>query len=561
MQILLTDSKEDEGWVDVKFPFDWDIVNIMRGLETRKFDRDRKVWQIPYHSLRDLKEELSNYKIIDKTHESSINIIIDEKGFRTSSGNEVKVNSKTNRLLYLRRPRDGFEYGKILESEGYNVRYVINEMPVLLQGKKNIELFDFQKECMSFLRKNDYNGLIALEMGLGKTIISCQSILEIGKGPVLIVAPSSLLNQWQSALKEHYDLDSTIITSKFQKKKRIVLFHDSEIVITNYELLKTIKNDLDRTFELMVLDECQRIKNWKTQNAQAIASIVSKRVIGLSGTPVENHLFELYNIVDQIKPAFFGTLKEFKERHIETDYWGSVIGYANLEEVYDKVKDIMYRKKKNEINMQLPEVRRQNIFVDLSKSEKQCYNYITKDMDIGDIANAKVFSSSSTMKMDLPISSKEKELLSILETLPRQVVIFSSYKKEVKALKELIQDRPVFLLHGDIPKEERQEIIDEFIRTPDGILIMTNVGVYGLDKLQTADTLINFDLEWTNARMEQRLGRIHRIGSKHKKVLVINMISAGTIDHHIHDLILSKKNLSDITVDGARKMVYNSLKT
>ena len=161
--------------------------------------------------------------------------------------------------MYLKRPRDGYVYARELEKYGYKVKVIDQYAPIdIPSNTPKIELYDYQKECMEFLRSNDYIGLVALDIGLGKTMVSAQSIYELGKGPVLIVAPSSLLYQWQRTLKEFYDLDSDVITSKIKKDKRAEAFENSPIAITNYELLRTV--DFKRQYALLILDEIHRVK-------------------------------------------------------------------------------------------------------------------------------------------------------------------------------------------------------------------------------------------------------------------------------------------------------------
>jgi SNF2 family DNA or RNA helicase len=547
-----------KGWIDIQFRYDEELVDICRSLSTRRFDRKRKLWLIPETVYPELVRKLEAHMVecVDKRKQgttSSLLIDIRNDGFLTNFP-EISSRPEMNRLFFLKRPRDGYRLADFMRLDGLDVKVRDKVKGVNLDMGCNVELYPFQEECMQFLRKTNYSGLIALDMGLGKTIIACKALEEVGKGPALIVAPSSLLYQWCEELEEHFNKKATIITSKTPAKHRLEAMHeaidDTGIIITNYEFLRTFKSDVQ--FEFLILDECQRVKNWETQTAQTISKIPARRVIGLSGTPVENNLKELYNITDQIKPAFFGTMKKFYHDFVY-DKTGSNFKYKNLEDLYKKLTDLMFRKKKDEVLLQLPKLTQETVVVELTPKELSFY----RDMLIGKpvlaaIANAKVFATSSTLRMhDLAISSKEKELFTLLKEMDGKRIVFSESKQEVKKLAELI-DEELFVLHGDVPKIDRGKIANEFKASHDSILLMTEVGTFGLN-MQHTNILINFDLPWTYARLEQRIGRIQRAKSKFDKCFAFNMMSKGTIDHHVINLITKKKELFDLSINGDKK--------
>jgi SNF2 family DNA or RNA helicase len=547
----------DPSTVSVEFAFDWKIIRALRLIKSRRFNEKTKENYIAKEDINKLKEMLPGFQFVDRgsaireykitihSHTFSIN---PELPFTTS---------KISRLMYLRRPRDGYRLYDLLVGEGYNVTLEDNVKTIPIHMPTEPSLYEFQNECMNFLRDNDYNGLVSLDMGLGKTLVALQSIKELSRGPVLIVAPSSLLYQWQGEIQKHFNHDAEVITSKVKPDDREEQFNRAEIAITNYELLKTVK--VDRQYEMLILDECQKIKNWKTGNSKAIAGIASRRVIGLSGTPIENNLLELYNITDQIIPAYFGTAKVFAEQHVNKDRWGNIRGYKNLENVYHSLNNIMYRKTKDQVEVQLPNIVCSNIHVILNDDEYKAYWDMMKEQKniLGAITNAKVFASSSGLRMDIEKSSKEAELLRILKEQfsNKKVIIFTQYKNEVDRLVDLIP-RELYAISGKDSKLVRGNMINNFLETDNGILLMTEVGTHGLN-LQEVDTIINMDLPWTYARLTQRIGRIQRIGSKHESNLVLNLVSHDTIDKRVLEVIDKKKELFEISVDGAKKYIAN----
>lgn len=536
--------------VSVVFSFSWDIIEALRGIPSRKYNASTKENLISKEDVSLLKQDLPGYEFVEmQAPQKTYHIQVKNTGFKVYP--EPKVfNAKMSRLMWLKRPRDGYELYRILRDEGYRVTIEDNLEDETVSLPKHPKLYQFQSDAMEFLRNNDYTGLISLDMGLGKTIVALQSIYELKKSPVLIVAPSSLLYQWKSELEKHFGYNSAkVITAKVKKKDRIEAFNHGDIIITNYELLRTVA--IERQFELLILDECQRVKNWKTRTAYSISCLVSKRVIGLSGTPVENNIMELYNITDQIKPAYFGTQRKFYNRYVQ-DHYGNAFTYKNLDEVYRRLQPLMYRKTKDEVEVQLPKLITKTYEVSLTNKETKAYWDMLRNQEnvLGAISNAKVFASSSALRIeDLKASSKEKELLKILGETTGQVIVFSQYKKEITRLEGLMGGLNYYSMCGDTKKRDRDLIIQTWKNDPTGILLMTEIGTHGLN-LQTAKTLINMDLPWTYARLQQRYGRIQRIGSEHESNLVINLVSKDTIDDRIQEIILNKKEVAEMSVDG-----------
>ena len=142
-------------------------------------------------------------------------------------------------------------------------------------------------------------------------------------------------------------------------------------------------------------------------------------------------------------------------------------------------------------------------------------------------------------------------MFTLLGELSGKKIIFSESKREVKRLDGMIEE-DTYTLHGDISKVERANRIKQFKEADDGILLLTEVGVYGLN-LQFANILINFDLPWVYSQLEQRIGRIQRAKSEFDKCFVFNMASQNTIDNHVINLITKKKELFDETIDGKKK--------
>ena len=552
-QVILTD-REGGGWVEARFRFDKKILGIMQGLSFRKFDGKKKCWEFPKHVIPEVKTKLllHNIQCIDESTEEIIFIRITENGFRLSC-EDIPVTPVSWRLLYLRRPRDGYAYAKELEKFGYQV--IINDefKPFPLpQMTSKVELRQYQKESMTFLEERDYCGVIAFAVGGGKTIVGAESVYRIGEGPVLIVVPTSLLYQWQRVFKKFYNLDVDVVTSRIKKDKRVEVLESSPIVLTNYELLRTVS--FKRQYSLLILDEVHRLRNWKTKISESISKIVAKRVIGLTGTLINNNLFEAYNVSEQVLPGALGTLKEFNDRFVVRDVWGGIDGYKDLEAAHDLLKDVVIRKTKEEMLPDLPSLTEELVVVELSNAEKKGYRQLMgRSIDIGSVSNAKVFCSSSSLKMDINVSSKEKELLEQVANVDERVIVFTQYEKELQRIKNLIRkesNRPIFEISGKI--KNRQQMVDNFIKEEEAVMIMTEAGSEGIDGLQVCNVLINMDMPYTHVRYEQRVGRIHRSGNESNKITVINLISNLDFDWNILEIVEGKKQLADVVIDGQK---------
>jgi SNF2 family DNA or RNA helicase len=536
-------------------------------MSKRRYNVQQKFWSIPADRLNELREKLARIDVTIQDCRGQGSAVqemivrIRNTDFKTNFG-EIMTRPEMSRLWYLTRPRDGYRVAEILNHEGYKIKVIDNVKNVAIDMTPTVELYPFQEDCMKFLRKNDYIGLIALDMGLGKTIVACKAIEEIGKGPILIVAPSSLLYQWRDELIKHFGYDKAgVVTSKIKKEDRIDAMNEHDVTITNYEFIRALDTEYTRQYELVIMDEVHRVKNWTAKTSKAMANIPARRVIGLTGTPVVNDIKELYHITDQIKPAFFGTMTQFYKKYVKQERSGKM-SYKNLEGIFNKLNnELMYRKKKDEVFMDLPKRIEQTIHVPLTQRERAGYEDMLKKQKhiLAAISNAKVFAVSSALRLDdIKISSKEKELFSVLDDLVGRTIIFSGSKTEVKRLAKMLGRDDVFLLHGDINKEKREEVKAKFRESPNGILLMTEIGVEGLN-LQYTGNLINFDLPWTHAMLEQRISRIERGGSDFDKIYVINMVSKDTIDNHVISVIARKAELFDVTVNGAPEPVAKAM--
>lgn len=555
----------------IKFPFNQEIINKIKELPERRYNPEERAWYIPNYMLDALAEKLPNHGV-PKWEGQQREVLLQLADSSFIMRPEIRMrDSRYSRMAYFRRGRDAFHVQQILKNAGFKVDLQGFNPVVGLTSKsfsKSPTLYGFQEEAVEFLMTQG-SGLLALDMGLGKTITSLEYAKRKGFRSIMVVAPSSVCEQWDEVLREHFGYeDAVVINGSVRKSKRLQLY-GSPIVIASFdilrhdlpELLSKSENAERLHYDCLIADEIGKVKNWKAKRSQALSKIVAPYVIGLTGTPVENKIEELYFMSDQIVPAFFGSFSSFQERYIVRDDWGSAVDCKNLEEVNATLKDLMFRRMKREVEADLPERVEMTRVATLSGAERKIYNTIkAKGNTVGVLQELKVVTSNPIMKGPLLKSSAKESLLRELLTedlAGRKVIVFSQFKKNIPRFTEMAEELrlPYAFMHGGMTKQ-MEGIKKKFQKMDHGCLFLTDVGMYGMDKLQTADTLINFDLPWNPAQLKQREGRIERMGSEHESVLLIKLVSKDTLDDHIMALLEDKEALFDAAIDG----IYDRLR-
>ena len=439
-------------------------------------------------------------------------------------------------------------------------------------------LYDYQKEGV---RKIVEQGriLLADEMGLGKTIQAIASIeifaTRFNVKKVLIICPTSLKFQWKREIEKFTDRNATVVEGAIHKRKD--LYSSSAF----YKIISygVCRNDLNliNSFnpELVIIDEAQRIKNWKTQIAQAVKKISTEYAIVLTGTPLENKIDELHSIVEYIDMFKLGPLFRFLYNHQILDEFGKLKGYKNLREINNTLSDILLRRTKKEIIDQLPGRVDKNFFVELTKEQETDHNsyydsvcqlvnkWIRQGM-LSDSDRDKLLLNLNCMRMVCDstyilnqntnhgnkIAELKELLFELLQNEDNKIVVFSQWKRMFELIiKELKKLSIHFVyLNGDISAKQRKQIIDAFQDNREiRVFLSTDAGGVGVN-LQSANILINMDLPWNPAVLEQRIGRIYRLGQK-KHVSVFNFIAKKSIEHRILYLLDFKKSVFEGVIE------------
>ena len=451
-------------------------------------------------------------------------------------------------------------------------------------GLIKADLYPYQREGVLFAAKAG-RLLIADDMGLGKTIqaIATAELLarEFGISNVLLICPTSLKYQWKSEIEKFTGRSIKVIEGYLDKRK--MQYQDEAFFkIASYGVAL---NDIDflnkSQFDLVILDEAQRIKNWKTKTAQNLKRVESQYAIVLTGTPLENKLDELHSIVEFIDKYRLGALFRFLDKHQTKDATGKITGYHNLHQINKVLKDILLRRTKAEILNQLPERVDKYYFVDVTKEQweiHQDYDYAVKRLVykwrkqgfLSEAERKRLLLALSCMRMvsdstyildqktrfDKKIDELVIILKEIFESGDDKVVIFSQWERMTRLVAAELEMLNVGFeyLHGGVPGAKRKALIDNFREDKNKrIFLSTDAGGVGLN-LQSANVVINLDLPWNPAILEQRIGRVHRIGQS-KNVRVLNFVSKGTIEHRIMGVIGIKKSLFAGVLDGGEERI------
>lgn len=440
-------------------------------------------------------------------------------------------------------------------------------------------LYPYQQEGMLHLAFTG-RALLADEMGLGKTVqavAACELLRRTQNiRRVLVICPTSLKGEWEEQIAKFTDLASHIIQGP--RAKRLRQYDGSAFFfLANYEQIRPDAEEINTilTPDVIILDEAQRIKNWHTKTATSVKRLKSPYAFVLTGTPVENRIDEIYSITEFLDPHVFGPLFRFNRDFYELDEKGRGIGYKNLDQLHARLQPILLRRRKQDVEGELPGRTINTYFVPMHKEQALRYEeYEAKVARLAQMAQNRPlrkeemerlqqYLACMRMLCDTPyildqecrISPKLKELGNILSEMmedgDHKIIIFSEWERMLHLVRE--QADELGLGHawhtGSVPQTQRRGEIRRFKSDPDcRLFLSTDSGSVGLN-LQVADVVINMDMPWNPAKLEQRIARAWR---KHQKrpVQVVNLVSEGTIEHRMLSLLEQKRALAEGVVDG-----------
>lgn len=459
-----------------------------------------------------------------------------------------------------------------------------------LDALLTMKLYPYQKEGVRFAIKAG-KAIIADEMGLGKTVqaICCAEIYlrEKMAESVLIVCPNSLKYQWKGEIERWTKGREALIIEGYASRRLELYKASAPYKIVSYQSLANDIKSLSRiATDLLIMDEVQRLKNWHTQLAQAVRRIDSHYSVLLSGTPLENKLDELVSIVQLADPYCLAPLYRFRYDHIVTDTSGKAIGYKNLGDIRDKLKDTLIRRTKQSVQLQLPKRTDQFLLVPMTPEQTSRHEELrgavarlaSKWQRTGSLSEEErrrlllmlgqmrmladstfVIDQNQESRHDVKVSEVMNILCDALEGSEAKIVVFSEWERMARLVATELDARGIRyeFLHGDVPAKKRDELINRFQNDADcRIFLSTDTGSTGLN-LQVASILINLDLPWNPAVLEQRVGRIYRIGQE-MPVQVLSLVSKGSIEESMIERLSFKRSLFEGALDGGDDTIFLS---
>jgi SNF2 family DNA or RNA helicase len=434
-------------------------------------------------------------------------------------------------------------------------------------------------DWLHFLKSYNFSGILADDMGLGKTIqtlLLLQSMYEQNPNtpPTLIIVPTSLVFNWKDEAKKFvpdllvdYIPDSKTLTLLDSKSIQVIIV--SYGVLAN--LVKLQEGFVQKTWEYIILDEAQNIKNHTTERAQAVRQLTGNHRLALTGTPIENNILELYSIFQFLMPGFLGSERGFKNRFLSDDS-NMIVSLAK------KVTPFILRRKKEEVLTDLPEKQEELILLEMDASQKKFYEglkttfyaQITKKIESDGINKSQIVVLDALLKLrqaclsprlvkiasDKQVDSSIKleylnENLEEIVQSGHNVLIFSQFTEFLWLIRETLTKNNLSYsyLDGTMSREKRQKAVDEFNSRKTSIFLLS-LKAWGTGlNLTSADYVIHIDPWWNPAVENQATDRAHRMGQK-RSVFVKKLIVKDTVEEKICALQDKKRALVENLFDG-----------
>jgi uncharacterized Zn finger protein/superfamily II DNA or RNA helicase len=443
------------------------------------------------------------------------------------------------------------------------------------------ELRPYQLRGFRWLYANTVKGLgscLADDMGLGKTVQVLVLLLKLKEegrleNPALVICPTTLIGNW---LKECEKFAPSLKAEVYHGSSRRLATKGTEVMITSYGVLRRDTDKFKRKkWGLVIIDEAQNIKNPETDQSKAVKSLTAGSYIAMSGTPVENRLTELWSIFDFINRGYLGNRQDFSK-----NFAVPIEKYRDREKI-GKLKAatapfLMRRLKSDrEIIKDLPDKVVKNEYCYLSREQAALYQQVTESMmreieqGEGIARKGLIFKLMTALKQicNHPVqytkkgkaqrshSGKAEKALSLLEkiiTAGEKALLFTQYREMgellVELIKEELHEEPLFF-HGGLSRKKRDEMVENFQNNGSSspiMIISLKAGGTGLN-LTAATNVIHYDLWWNPAVEDQATDRTYRIGQT-QNILIHRLISLGTFEEKIDEMIAAKKELADLTV-------------
>lgn len=509
----------DHNQILIKFDYDPEIINIIRTLPGRRYNASFKRWETPAIFI--------------------------------------------NEVIYALKPLQFELSPEIVELANGEAKRVISA---------DLSLFAYQRTGAEFIMNHKFC-LLGDEQGLGKSVEAITACEELELDKILVITMSSLKENFAEEIKKWYPGARILIINGKGINARMAQYEKyAKYYIINYETMARDIEVLSKVkWDMIIADECTKIHNPQAKMSKAIKLLKADRKCAMTGTPISNTPADLWSPITWLMPGILGNWWQFKNTYCATDYWGNITSYQNLPHLQKRIAPYVLRRTKDEVMKELPEKTYVEIPVELSADERKIYkaieseilNYINKldlsKIDLGTINNILTkmvrllqVADSCELVGDNIKSSKLASLKELVESLKgEKVVIFTRFSTMAKILQRELDEFKPLIVTGETPQEDRLPILNKFSGEDYQILISTETLAYGVN-LQFCSYLVHYDLPWSLAKLEQRHGRLDRIGAK-KNITFYSLIVKNSIDEFVKKVLYAKQKTTVEILEGIKK--------
>lgn len=424
------------------------------------------------------------------------------------------------------------------------------------------------------IEKMNGKAILADEVGLGKTIeaglILKEYMIRGLAKKILILVPASLVSQWVMELNSKFYIPAIAYRKNYS-------WETVDVMVSSLDTAKKSPHKeviLEQSYDFVIIDEAHKLKNHKTKNYEFVQNLKRKFCLLLTATPIQNKIEEIFNLVSLLKPGHLGTYEEFLDNYKE-----------NQEKYDDKylkelINKVMIRNRRHDTKIEWTKRKVKTVLIDFSNEERELYEYISthRNQNAGmfnntfsiltlqrEVCSSKeaVFTTLKNMLnratepsvnleqfvktvvekiQRIQVNSKAEKALELIQSINDKVIIFTEYRATQLYLQWYLKQHGITSVpfRGGF-KRGKKDWMKELFQNHAQVFIATEAGGEGIN-LQFCNHLINFDLPWNPMRLEQRIGRIHRLGQE-KDVMVYNFATKGTVEEHILKLLYEKIDL------------------
>lgn len=584
----------------ILFPYDAELVNVARSLSKRRFDGGTKAWVAPIEIASEVVARFSDFEIPQEVRELAgqpvqiIEIIPErkieliKKELTLIFDYDPELVTRCKRLSDRRfdsRSKNWVAPTRIIDEvlAAFPEFEVSEEIRELAQTQKQLatmsnvahsdfeipgikgEPLPYQKAGVQFLELAEGRGIVADQMGLGKTLQSLAYLqLHPEARPAIIIVPASLKINWQREINKWMSIPERVVILSGTKAYQQAI-EGASIIIINYDILPYwVDTLLSVNPQVLIADEAHYCKNSKAKRSKAVKELAEKidRVILLTGTPITNRPLELFPLLNMVDPKAWPNFFTYAKRYCDarqTGFGWDFSGASNLSELHQKIKPYVIRRVKDQVLKELPAKRRATITIEMDDKSRREYDRLITEAKAAIEEARETGESLGAEHLALIEKSKQAavkgKMKAALEWTSdfiesgQKLIVFTTHTFTVSELMQAFGEQAVKVTGGD-SQAARQQAVDRFQNDESVRLFVGNIKAAGVGLTLTAASDVAFlELAWTPGDHEQAEDRAHRIGQS-SNVTAWYLLAENTIDEKIFNLLEMKRQVVDKVTDG-----------